>query len=355
MTRRRKLPKNVTSFVDRHGKERFRYRKTGRPVHYFRAVFGTPDFDAELEACRTAGGIAAGAERAKAGSVDDLVGRFYRSPVFTNAGPDTRRVNRGLIESFRAEAGDLPVAKFSFAHIEAILTARAEKKPASNGRTVGGRTAARNLHKQLRRLFRFAVKLGWIEKNPAELAEAVSVPKGGFHTWTEQEIAQYRQRHPLGTKARLALEIILWTGQRRDDARSFGPQHMQEGAIRYKQAKTKKVLWLPIAPELRAAIAAMPSVGISTYLVTDFGKPFSKAGFGNWFRERCDEAGLPQCSAHGLRKAIARRLAEGEAGNQGLKSVGGWSNDDEVSTYTAEVDQRKLAAVTLGRLWKDEE
>ena len=81
-----------------------------------------------------------------------------------------------------------------------------------------------------------------------------------------------------------------------------------------------------------------------TFLVTEYGKlPFSAAGFGNWFRDRCNEAGLPQCSAHGLRKAASRRLAEVGCSNQQIKAVTGHVTDKEVSRYTAAADQERLA------------
>ncbi len=353
MKRRRKLPPNVTAYVDRHGKERFRFRKTGLKSHEFKSQPGTPEFAAEYEAVkeRTVG---AAAERGIPGSVSDLIGRYYRSNAFSNQGPDTRRVSRGILEAFRAEFGDDLVKHFTFAHVEAILKDKGEKRQEAK-RTVGGKSAAMNLHKQLKRIFRLAVKLEWLPSNPADLADAVKVPKtGGIHTWTEEEIAQYQRRHLVGTKARLAMEIMLWTGQRRGDAHLFGPAHVKNGRIFYQQAKTKKGLWLPIAPQLLAAIEAMPAVGLKTYLVTEFGKPFTKAGFGNWFRDRCDEAGLPQCSAHGLRKAIARRMAESGAGNQGIKAVTGHSGDSEVALYTAEVDQQKLAEATLRKVWEQD-
>ena len=47
-----------------------------------------------------------------------------------------------------------------------------------------------------------------------------------------------------------------------------------------------------------------------TFLMTEWGKPFTSNGFGNWFRDQCNDAGLSQCSAHGLRKARATILAE---------------------------------------------
>jgi integrase len=195
------------------------------------------------------------------------------------------------------------------------------------------------------------VKLGWIRSNPVDLAEGVrQVKTNGFHTWTEAEIAQYRRRHPLGSKARLALEIILWTWQRRGDASGFGPRHMHGGRIRYTQGKGGKTLWLPAAPQLTEAITAMPATGLTTFLVTEFGKPFSKAGFGNKMREWCDQAGLPHCSAHGLRKAAARRAAELEATQLQLKAAGGWSGDAEVAVYTAEADQARLAEAIITRV-----
>ena len=143
---------------------------------------------------------------------------------------------------------------------------------------------------------------------------------------------------------------MLWTWQRRGDARLFGPAHIREGKINYRQGKTGKDLWLPVAPQLLEAISAMQQIGLKSYLVTQSGQTFSATGFGNKMREWCDQAGLQHCSSHGIRKAGARRAAQLEAGNQGLKAVGGWSGDSEVATYTAAVEQEALAAATLGRV-----
>lgn len=197
----------------------------------------------------------------------------------------------------------------------------------------------------------YAKKLAWIISNPVDDAERTKAPKtAGYHSWSEDEIARYQARHPLGTRAGLALEIILWTLQRRGDARLFGPEHMKGSQINFRASKTRRDVWLPAAPQLLEAINSMQRVGLKTYLVTEYGKPFSKAGFGNKMREWCDEAGLPHCSAHGLRKAAARRGAEAGSSQQELKAMGGWSSDQEVATYTAAADQKRLAARGLGRV-----
>jgi integrase len=137
--------------------------------------------------------------------------------------------------------------------------------------------------------------------------------KLGFHRWTEAEITQFEERHPMGSRARLAFALGLYTGQARQDVVAMGPQHIRDGILSWVRGKTERStgteLAIPIHPNLRAVIDATPS-GHLTFLVTELGKPFAVAGFGNWFREQCDMANLRHCSFHGLRKAASVRLAE---------------------------------------------
>lgn len=346
MRRRRSLPDNVTGFVDIRGKDRFRYRKVGQPTYYFKSHPGTRTHPSEEYKALVAG-LLVSAPRAVPGTFNDLISRWYGTPGFNNLGEESRKKVRAILEDFRRQHGTKRVKTLGFQHIDAILVAKAAKGINAAGKKVGGPHAAKALQKLLRRLCDYAMKLGMIDVNPVALAEGVKVPKGGFHTWTEEEIAQFRRRHPLGSKARLALEIALWTLQRRADVNQFGPSHFKAGKIKIFQEKTQKEAWLPAVPQLIEAIEAMPAVGMKTFLVTEFGKPFTKAGLGNWFRDRCDEAGLPHCSLHGLRKATGRRLAERGATQPQIKAAGSWSNDKEVATYTAAADQRRLADVAL--------
>jgi len=213
---------------------------------------------------------------------------------------------------------------------------------------VGGPHAANNLRGELRPFFNYAFKLLGIEKpNPVDQAAPLKAPKGGYHTWTEAEISQYRAFHPLGTTPRLALEIFLWTAQRRGDASEFGRKHIVGGQILVTPSKTKDssgaVVQLPMAPQLAEAIAAMTVTGTDTFLVTAYGKPYTKAGLGMRMRDWCNAAGLPHCSAHGLRKATARRAAESGSSNSELKAVGGWTTDSQVAVYTAAASRARLA------------
>jgi integrase len=230
--------------------------------------------------------------------------------------------------------------------LEAIILKKADTHPA----------AARNMRKLLKRLFRHAVKVGMIQSNPMDLVGPIRQDKAntGFHAWTEAEIDAYRAHWPLGTKQRLAMELLLWTDQRRGDMVKMGPQHVRGGRIYLRQGKGSKALGIPIAPQLATAIAATPVSGHMAFLVNDYGRPYTPAGFGIRFKQWCTAAGLPHCTAHGLRKAMARRMGELGATNLQIKAVGGWSNDREVAIYTESANQIALAdtAIALVSDWE---
>ncbi len=164
--------------------------------------------------------------------------------------------------------------------------------------------AAHRLMKRLRLLMNFVVDIGMIPSNPMARMKGYKSDGEGYHDWTDEEIAQFMARHPPGTKAHLALMLMLNTRQRKSDAVKMGWGDVSDGMIRVKQQKTKKELMIPIIPVLQQALAIL-SKDAPTFLLTEYGRPFSVAGLGNWMRDRCDEADLPNFSSHGMRKACS--------------------------------------------------
>jgi integrase/recombinase XerD len=160
-------------------------------------------------------------------------------------------------------------------------------------------------------------------------------------------------RHPIGTKARLAMVLLLYTACRREDVVRLGPQNIRGDRVRFVQAKNEHrnpvAIDMPVHPDLAAAIENTRS-GHLNFLVTAFGKPFTPAGFGNWFRDRCNEAGLSHCSAHGLRKAAAARLAERGATPHEIMAVTGHRSLDEIERYTREAARAGLADAAIAKL-----
>jgi integrase len=152
---------------------------------------------------------------------------------------------------------------------------------------------------------------------------------------------------------------MLFTGARRGDIVQFGPQHIRpteitgedgetviEDWLKFKVTKTKLstgvTVEMPVLDELASVVAAS-DVGHLVFLTTDMGKPFTSNGFGNWWRERCDEAGLPQCAAHGLRKAGATIAAERGASTKQLMAIYGWSDPKMAEVYIRKADRKRLA------------
>ncbi|MCR9146354.1 MAG: tyrosine-type recombinase/integrase [Rhodobacteraceae bacterium] len=205
--------------------------------------------------------------------------------------------------------------------------------------------------KRLRMLLNFTVDVRMITANPIANMKGYQTQGDGFHTWTEAEIEQFVARYPPGTKVYLALMLMLCTGQRKCDARALGWKDVDGGPIAVRQQKTDTPLVIPVTQELGNAIANLPAHA-PAFLLSEYGKPFSVGGFGNWMRKRCDEAGLPQCSSHGLREACARRLAEAGCTVHEIKAITGHKSDAEVRRYTEKSDQILLSERALEKLQK---
>jgi integrase len=183
--------------------------------------------------------------------------------------------------------------------------------------------------------------------------------RGGFHRWTDAEVARFEERHAVGTKARLALALGLYTGQARQDVALMGEQHITHDPeyggevlnwVRKKtEDKTGLELTIPVHPELRRIIDATPSAHL-TFLVNELGAPFTAAYFGEWFRDRCDEAGLPQCSFHGLRKAAATRLVDAGCDVVEAAAITGHASLKELQRYIETRDRKKAAHHAMTKL-----
>src|SRR5215510_2527538 len=134
-------------------------------------------------------------------------------------------------------------------------------------------------------MMRHAVEIGLRADDPTRDVRAIRVKSDGFHSWNEDEIAQFEKRHPIGSLGRLALALLLYTGQRRSDVVRMGPQHIRNGVLSVRQQKTgiekaDEVLEIPVHPDL-ARILSLSECGNLAFLVTSYGAPFTAAGFGN--------------------------------------------------------------------------
>lgn len=341
----RRPPKYVQGFVDRHGKPRFYFRRAGFKAVPLPGLPWSPEFMEAYEQALAGQPAQVGADRVKPGTIRALAVSYYNSLAFRSMKPITQSVYRNIIDRFCRETdkngqehGDKRAAMMQREHIVKLMAARAEKPDSANG-----------LRKALRAMMQHAVEIGLRADDPTRDVKAIRVKTDGYHSWTDDEIAQFESRHPIGSRARLALALLLYTGQRRSDVVRMGRQHIRDGVLQVRQLKTGAELSIPVHVALQA-IVAESAAGQMTFLVTEFGKPFTAAGFGNWFREQCDTANLRHCSAHGLRKAAARRLAEAGCTEHEIASITGHASLREITRYTKAADQKRLAVAAMGKV-----
>jgi len=219
---------------------------------------------------------------------------YFRSQTFRALNASTRLWRRRVLEELCKDHGEKPYAKLQPKNVRSLRDEKADAPGAANLRL-----------KALRALFRWAIEYDFAVDNPTRGVEPIRYVTKGHHSRTAEEVEAFEACHPVGSKARLAFALMLYTGCRRGDVVRLGPQHIHEGRLRYRQQKNETRhpvdIDIPVHADLEEVISATPS-GHLNFLVTDYGKPFSVAGFGNRFREWCNEAGLPNCSAHGLRR-----------------------------------------------------
>ena len=336
----------VQSLIDRHGHERLYYRRKGYKRATLRGPVGSAEFIADYDAATAQPSPPwTGPSRPQHGTWRWLCCAYFASTNHTGLDERTQRVRKRTLEltwdeisqnSNEVTYAECPADRLNARLIRVLRDRKSEVPEAANARL-----------KAIRAVFTWACEADHVDTNPArEVKFLKSKRQGGFKAWNDAEIAQFEARHPIGTKARLALVLLLYTGQRRSDIVVFGRQHLKAGWLHFVQHKNRNrspvTLQLPILPELQSVLDQSPT-GDMTFLVTEFSKPFTNNGFGNWFGDRCREAGLYERSAHGLRKAAARRLAEWGATTEQIKAWCGWKTAKEADRYLREVNQRKLA------------
>lgn len=281
-----------------------------------------------------------GASGALPGSMKALAVAWRKSNQFKELKAPSQKSYTRLIDSFIEIHGNKMVKTAEPRHIRAILE--------SMSRTPAQANALRNV---LRQMFQFAFDHGWRTDNPVRDIKKLKYKKKPFPTWSEADIEAFEARWPLGTRARLALALLLYTGQRRSDVICMGPKSIHNGSIEVVQEKTEAHLFIPMHPQLLAAIEVGPC-GEQAFLVTQTGKPFASGNaFYNWFKECAIKAGVQaKLGPHGLRKAAARRMAEAGCTPHQIASITGHQSLAEVERYTKGVRQRVVAEEAMQRL-----
>lgn len=319
----------VQSFTDRHGKRRHYFRK-GRQRVSLPGVPGSQEFmDAYAAALANQPAPTKPKSSAAPGTFAALATAYYGSPHYLSLSVRSRGNYRQIIDRFLLEHGHRRVDQMERQHVVSIMGKMADRPG-----------AAITLLKRIRTLMRFALDLGWIKVDPTYKVRSYRSKE--IHTWTEDEIAQFERRWEIGSKQRLGFALHLYTGQRGSDIHRMTWADVAGDVIHVTQLKTGADLTITLHPELQKVLAATSKQHL-TILTTEYGKPYSVKGFGQFMSDAITKSGLPdRCKAHGLRKAAARRLAEVGCSTREIMAVTGHKTVAEVERYTVAADQERL-------------
>ena len=247
---------------DRHGNLRYYVRVKGKRKVRIRGTPGSQEFmtayhDA-LSGAET-GENRKQHQRPPKDSFGDVCLAYYASPTFQALDPSTQSWRRRHLDRICEKHGEKPIASVKAKHIRALRDELIDTPGAS-----------RNRLKALKALFRWATEGGRVEYDPTRDVRANSYQEKGHHTWSLEEIAAFEQQHPVGSKPRLAMALMLYTACRIEDVVRLGPQHVKDGRLQYTQAKNEHRH--PVKPDIPLhedlkEIIATSDAGHLTFLI----------------------------------------------------------------------------------------
>jgi integrase len=343
-----KLPKYVEEVTIRRDGQMwgyFYFRQKGGPRIRLPNHPWSPEFMAAYaEALKGLSVKPKGTHAIAAGSVEAALIRYYQSAMWTDdIGEESRKYRRPILEQFRDKYGAIKMRAIQRSHIQTVISLR---KPAAQG----------NWMRSLRGFFKFAMSENIISVNPtADVIQSKRIKTDGFRPWTEGDVKAYRARYPLGTRERLAMEIMLNLGVRVSDARRIGPANIVGNVLTdFQPQKSARrggfKINVPVNPELRRAIAAMKVTGTGSYLLTTEGNEYTAEYLSQKMRDWCRDAGLPDATAsHGLRKLCLTRLAEIGCSVFEIMAISGHKQLSEVQRYTEAASRKKLSYHAVAR------
>jgi integrase len=324
----------------RHGKTVWYVRVDKGPRIRLRAEYGTPGFWIEYQAAVSGSARPVRKGAPKAGSLAWLIEQYRKSTAWTKYSPATRRQRENIFKQVISTAGHQPLTQIT----RAVIVAGRDRRRHTPSQ-------ARHFLDTMRGLFGWAVDAQHCKTDPTFGVEGPVLPRGGgFRVWTEEDVAAYERRWPIGTRQRVWLDVLLYSGLRRGDAVRYGRQHVHNnvGTIKVQKSGYTVEVTLPILPALARTLAAGPC-GDLTFIVGARGRPLTKESFGNEFRDACRDAGVPG-SAHGLRKLGATRAADNGATESELEAIFGWTGGHMASLYTRAANRKKLATAAMHKL-----
>lgn len=323
------LPRYVTKTITRYGKVLFYFRidkgpRTRLPddpaSHEFEMAYAALLAEKPKKKTTTSG---------VPNTIRWLIARYMESAAWSTLADGTRRQRSNIFKHVVVDNGDVPYRAITAKHIRNRIDKMAKTPVQAN-----------NYLKAMTGLFKWALKNDHVKTNPCDGVDRLTVKSSGFPDWTMEDAIAFREVWKEGTQQRLAFEMLLHIGSRRGDLVDLGKQHLRGNILSFKTNKTRSIVTVEL-PQYVLDLIEKTKTGDLHFIVTSHGKPFSKAGFGNWFGEAARKANIEK-NAHGVRKLAATIAADEGATAHELMSQFGWASPKQAEVYTRGADRAKL-------------
>ena len=269
------------------------------------------------------------------GSIGDIISRYRASPEFKRLAPLTRESYRGSLDLLDRTFANDPIADIDVAWLYEVRDAMADTP-----------RAADKMLTMLSILLNYAIARGFRQDNPARHVKKLRGGKS-FEPWTEAAIERFRA--DANPRMVWAMELALFTGQRRSDVLAMRWNHIEDGLIEVAQQKTGERLLIPVHPQLADVLAGIPRKGLVIVHRED-GRPYSGTGFASIFHREKKRLGLAALQFHGLRHTAGQRLAEAGCSDREIMAILGHRTASMVTRYTRRADQKRLAKAAIVKL-----
>lgn len=343
----------LSSFRDRHGTIRWRFRRGGKIISLVGGP-GDPEFEERYQAALE------GREPRKAVTITHPGAtipesfkaawrKVQRTPEWLAYDPATHIKNIRLAEEFLtlrvieddpAVWGDMRVRDLKRRHVKDIL-ARFGATPHK----------AKHMLVAIRKMITVALDEEWIETDPTwKLSYRPEYT--GWRAWTDRERELFEARWPIGSTPRTAYGLALWLGNRRSDVARvrWSWFDFRRNTVTFETKKGEKQLVLPLTPMLREILEPLDR-GTDYVLITAYGKPFSEKSLTGRMADWTASAGMPPgCTMHGLRKTLGKMLAETGASTRQLMETLGHDDIAHAELYSRAAEQERLARDGMSRV-----
>lgn len=301
---------------------------------------GTPAFmrayNAAIEAPRKA---------RKAGTLQQVIDGYQKSPLFTRLAPRTRKdyvahivkIERARFRPNLPELGTYPLDAIDDPKIRRrFLDWRdrmAETSPRQADATLG----------VLRIILEWGRDRGMLAHNHATRPKKVYKADRSEKLWLPDSLDSFRA--VASVEMRLALELALWTGQRQGDLLKLGWSSYKDGRLSFRQGKRKRKVDMPVPAALRTILDAAPRRA-ATILTQPNGKPWTTdprpVYFQHLWRKATLEADLDGLHFHDIRGTTCTMLADAGCTPSEIAAMLGWT----VSTVNEMLDRYQAMTAT---------